>query len=419
MPNRGVTKILGSEPKSAATNVILVANAMVWYLCAFMFLQDTALASNISDFSFLVIVMVNFLALMLSALLGTFSLNKFKSRMAFIKYWMLAGVIISALLVVIDLHSFTNLIITGGILGAYFGIGMPAFMGYFSATTKPENRARIGGVIIFLMGLCLPIIASIGKANIFLNLGTLALWRLSGLILIILLKSPETSIDMDKKESYRSVLSNKSFLLYLIPWFMFSLINEFTNPISAQYLGNTNIFSSALADNYSIVGQVLAGVSALACGFLADKNGRKRIALIGFILVGLGYASLGLFSGNYLAAWFHVCVDGIAWGAFCMLFIITIWGDIAQGRSSEKYYIIGFLPYLLSNFMRFSIGTYIAENIVLESTVFSFASFFLFVAILPLTYAPETLSDKILKSLDLNNYVNKALEVVKERDRKK
>jgi hypothetical protein len=46
--------------------------------------------------------------------------------------------------------------------------------------------------------------------------------------------------------------------------------------------------------------------------------------------------------------------------------------------------------------------------------VFSFASFFLFVAVLPLVYAPETLPDRILKNLDLNSYVNKALEKVKK-----
>jgi hypothetical protein len=96
-----------------------------------------------------------------------------------------------------------------------------------------------------------------------------------------------------------------------------------------------------------------------------------------------------------------------------VLFILTIWGDLAQQKSGEKYYFIGILPYLLSNLTRLFFGTYISSNVI-EGTVFSFASFFLFVAILPLIYAPETISEKILKNLDLNNYVNKALEVVKK-----
>jgi len=67
--------------------------------------------------------------------------------------------------------------------------------------------------------------------------------------------------------------------------------------------------------------------------------------------------------------------------------------------------------------MGLSMGTFISKNIS-ESAVFSFASFFLFLAILPLAYSPETLSDKIIKNLDLNSYVNKALMKVKKESRK-
>ncbi len=162
---------------------------------------------------------------------------------------------------------------------------------------------------------------------------------------------------------------------------------------------------------------VLAGASAIICGLLADRKGRKRLALIGFVLLGVGYASLGIFTGNYLAAWFYVCVDGIAWGAFSMLFLVTLWGDIAQGKSAEKYYVLGVLPYLFSNLARVLAGTYISANMI-EGTAFSFASFFLFIAILPIAFAPETLSEKIIKKLDLNSYVNQALEKAKKKNAK-
>lgn len=417
MPENGIIKKLGSEPKITLINTILVANAFIWYVCAFRFLQNAAHLSSVSEISLLVIITVNFLALILSALLGTSLIYKFKSRMSFLKYWMIAGVVLSAFFAVIDLTNYTSLLITEGILGAYFGVGMPACMGYFAAATQPENRARLGGIIILLIGLGFPILTSIGGTDAFLNLSLLALWRLSGLILIIFLKPPEKRIDMGEKVSYRSVISNKTFLLYLIPWLMFSLVNDFSMQINNNYFSNTSIFPSNFADNYLIVENILAGASAIVCGFLADRKGRKRLALIGFALLGIGYAALGLFSNNYLAAWFYVCVDGVAWGAFSMIFIVTIWGDIAQKKSSEKYYVIGILPYLFSNFTRLSIGTYVSNNLA-EGTVFSFASFFLFVAILPLIYAPETLSDKIIKRVDLNSYVKKVLEVAKKETEK-
>jgi hypothetical protein len=46
---------------------------------------------------------------------------------------------------------------------------------------------------------------------------------------------------------------------------------------------------------------------------------------------------------------------------------------------------------------------------------FSFASFFLFIAILPLVFASETLSDKIIKERELNGYIQKALSTVNQR----
>ena len=54
-------------------------------------------------------------------------------------------------------------------------------------------------------------------------------------------------------------------------------------------------------------------------------------------------------------------------------------------------------------------GAYLAQNnLISETTVFSFAAFFLFAATLPLFYAPETLSEKVLKDMDLMSYVEKA-----------
>ena len=40
--------------------------------------------------------------------------------------------------------------------------------------------------------------------------------------------------------------------------------------------------------------------------------------------------------------------------------------------------------------------------------VFSFASVFLFLAVLPLIYAPETLPEKLMKDRDLKSYVENA-----------
>ena len=80
---------------------------------------------------------------------------------------------------------------------------------------------------------------------------------------------------------------------------------------------------------------------------------------------------------------------------------------LREDRSSEKYYVLGVLPYLFSTFAGSTLGAYMSQ-VVSETTVFSFAAFFLFSATLPLFYAPETLSEKVLKDMDLMSYVEKA-----------
>ena len=52
-----------------------------------------------------------------------------------------------------------------------------------------------------------------------------------------------------------------------------------------------------------------------------------------------------------------------------------------------------------------------ASYIYTSNISFSVASFFLFIAILPLLYAPESLSEKIMKNHELSTYVQKAMKV--------
>ena len=263
------------------------------------------------------------------------------------------------------------------------------------------------------MGLGYSLISIIGSNETILLAGSLGVLQILGLISIFSTKSVEGHSEQNKQVSYRSIISNKTFLLYVAPWLMFSLINELTLELNTNYFSGGTFPISVWTKHFQLIETILSGASAIICGFLADKKGRKRLALVGFVLLGVGYASLGLLNGNYFAAWFYVCVDGVAWGAFAMLFLVTIWGDISQEKSGEKYYFLGVLPYLFS-ILAGGISRSVHLDNVKEPTVFSFAAFFLFVAVLPLLYAPETLPDKILKNLDLNSYVNKALEKVKK-----
>jgi MFS family permease len=406
MPPRLAVK-LGEGWSTALAATFLVANAFVWYLGAFKFLQE-----GFENTQLLGVICVNIVSLTVTALLVTLLIRHFKQRLRFLKYWVIAGVVFSASYLALNLNNFYVCLVASGVLGVYFGLGMPVCMGYFAAATKPELRGKCAAIVILLIGIGFPLVTSIDYTQTFLIAGVLALWRILPLASIYLYRPPEMVAEPSRTPSYRAVGKNKAFLLYLVPWFMFVLINDLAMNINAGYF---KIHFPVLYGNYLIVELVLSGFSAVVCGVLADKKGRKWIALIGFALLGLGYATLGIFDNSIYAvysAWFYVFADGISWGAFSMLFLVTIWGDLSLNNNSEKYYFLGVVPYLISNVLGAYAGSIVAGALKGEGVIFSFASFFLFVAILPLAYAPETLADKIIKDLELNDYITKAMQKV-------
>jgi MFS family permease len=395
------TRIFGNSGRTVAANIVIVGNAFVWYSYAFSFLTTAISSAGLSD-NFLFIIGIHFLGVFSSVIFGELVSRKFKNRIPFLLYWMAAGVFLSLIPLVANVSTYTGILILSVITGVTFGFGIPACLGYFAASTEAANRGRLGGITFLLIGVGAYLLSLMGNNNTTLAILILATWKIVGVVLLFALKPEETNVEQKHKIPYSFVLSNKNFILYFIPWTMFLFVNSLTFPINEEH------FSTELVRLSSSIEFVLGGVSAVVFGFLADSKGRKRLVVAGFALLGLGNAILGFSSGNILSWWFFTFVDGIAWGIFVTIFLFTLWGDLAEEQRSERYYAIGVLPYLLSTFLRYSIGALIADSIYGYSLIFSFASFFLFLAVLPLVYAPETLPDKIMKDRELKNYIEKA-----------
>ncbi|MEA2090282.1 MAG: MFS transporter, partial [Thermoproteota archaeon] len=153
-------------------------------------------------------------------------------------------------------------------------------------------------------------------------------------------------------------------------------------------------------------------------GFFADLVGRKRVAVAGFVALGIAYAILGFFPDMLIFQWFYSIVGAVAWGMFTTVFLMTIWADLSQSTTREKYYAIGGMPFLLSGVIPLLAEPYSKEISV--HAAFSLASFFLFLAVLPLMYAPETLPEKKIQLRKLRKYVEEAKKKAeKERAKKK
>jgi len=133
-----------------------------------------------------------------------------------------------------------------------------------------------------------------------------------------------------------------------------------------------------------------------------------------------GGLAIKIFPLSMSGLYFYTLVDGIAWGIFTTLFILTIWSDIAGERNAEKFFIIGILPYMFSVFLQIVFDQFMANSVIDFVSIFFFLSIFLFIAVTPLYLAPETLSKKDKRANDLRSYLVQAQKKVeKEANAKK
>ena len=204
-----------------------------------------------------------------------------------------------------------------------------------------ESRGRTSGITLLASGIGI-FVFSIFAINDSVILGiTLAFWRLLSLAIFFLLNSKIETEPRSDVSSYRQILNQRSFILYFIPWVMFSLINYLVAPLTSSY-------GSSISGNINLIQIGLLGIFAVIGGFLIDSFGRKPIAIIGFTMLGIGSAILGISTTNLSILYANAVIDGTSWGFLLVLFILTIWGDLSLSSTSDKFYALGASPFFVS-----------------------------------------------------------------------
>lgn len=141
-----------------------------------------------------------------------------------------------------------------------------------------------------------------------------------------------------------------------------------------------------------------------------DLKGRKLVIIGGVVMLGLGYALLSLFPFIPPVQAFYMIVDGIAFGIFTVAFLSVVWGDMSNGERGDKFYALGTIPVPIAIMISLFISPWLA-TLSLSSTL-SIASFFIFLAVIPLFFAPELLPERVLKKRELRKYVEKVKKAV-------
>ena len=315
--------------------------------------------------------------------------------------WMILGAVASLQLTLVNVATVAHLSFMFILIGISFGIGMPSCLAYLANNTLVENRGKTSAIVFLLVNLAaFPIALILSTFSIVTNSLLLASWRALGLAAFAFLKPSTQETEPKKPLSLKSVLQDKSFVLYLIPWLMFSVIDTVETALLTDFFG-TQYTSLTFT-----IKPVIASFSILVGGLLSDRIGRKPVVMYGFVSLGIAYAIIGTAPMLQLAWNIYLVIDAIAAGILWILFIMILWGDLSNQQSREKYYVVGSLPFLATAAIPLSmipLASFLSAN-----TAFSIAVFFLFLAVLPLMYAPETLPQKKMELRRLRGYVDQA-----------
>ena len=407
MPEINLLDRLNINRKDFWVLFILLFNAFTWHYLIHTSMIPRILSGFKIAYLQTLVWVVYYITIVGSGLVGLILSGRIR-RLHFLYLWITLGVVTSLFAIPLQSATITNILSLSLFWGISFGLGMPSCLAYFADCTLVENRGRVGGITFIVINISFPLIAMLPKVDLVIISIISAMWRGLGLIILFLLK-PSEKIAIEKKRgsSVISIFHDKAFVLYLVPWFMFCLVDRFEKSVLEHFLSNS------MPDVISFVGVVepiIGSFFILIAGLLSDWIGRKRMVLYGFIALGFAYAIIGI-APSILVSWYlYSIIDGAAWGIFAVIFILILWGDLSQPGTRKEYYIIGSIPFFLSSIIPSLLAPSFIE-LIPPYAAFSLASFFLFVAVLPLMYAPETLPERKIELRRLRKYVEKAKKV--------
>ena len=394
--------------KDVFTASALVINALAWLFMISMMLDNLLKSLELTEIESIVIWAVYYVTLTGSGIIGA-SLSHKVNRIKFLGLWIIFGALVSSFPALLINPTVNHLSVLAILFGCSLGIGMPSCLAYFADFTSVENRGLTSGLIFFSTNLIAIAIFSIGfvESDVVLNSLILAIWRASGLLVFFFKPKEKMELETETGSSFKVVFNNKSFLLYFVAWFMFMLVDRSEAPM-VRFFSNDPI--------YLMLAPIIGSSSVLVAGFLADRVGRKRIVITGFVTFGIAYAVIGLAPELSISRYFFLAIESVSTGILVAIFILLLWGDLSEFGAREKYYAIGIIPFFLTSIIQLFTDQYFMS--VPNTSAFSLAAFFLFLAVLPLLYAPETLPEKKIELRRLRKFAKDAKRTREKYERK-
>ena len=412
---RFIIPIQAIKSKKTIAIIILNASNLAWYFVIRLKFETLfQVPSGDKTWIYVGSALFYFFAA-LSAIIGCALTSKVNHK-KFLWSWITFGVITQGCLILFKGEIVS--LIFGPLLGISLGIGFPYSLKLLSDCTAIEERGRISGIYLLLSFI---MIASAMVTNIALEL------QLIGIIIVLMIiKSTGflaliisdcvvgTKVNYKKRtESWFSVLRKRTLILYLLPWLMFLIVVVLTDHLVWADIQTDpdyeRIMEFSRPLNYA--GTAIFG---LISGIITDRLGRKYPIVAGLVILGISSILLGL-APSEASVFIHMMTIGAAFG-FLMVTYTVVPGDIASSSKEKFYAIIGVIPLTIYG----GIGAIPrALDLTVGANILSpILSVILFLSILPVLQAQETLPQKIINERKIKEHMKKVGELMEEEKKK-
>jgi MFS family permease len=350
-----------------------------------------------------------YIAIASSAVIGSIIVEKWKRRQ-FLICWIFLGLIATLLFAVF--HGLVSSLLLIFFTGFSFGIGFPTSMAFLADCTEIEERARVSGAAILMTFLAIILAITVTELLHLDFIGTLFMCfilRATGFFAILI--DPCEQV-MCKERSWTAVLTTNGFWLYFVSWLMFNLAGSLFNLFELPSFSESGMATiRRLEEPLMFLGVVF---SALISGFASDRFGRKKTIMFGLSILGLSYGFFRIATSpeTYLL---NALINGAAWGTIMVSYGLTVIGDFAKTCSKEKFYAIGVIvPLYIFSFV--SIFSGFVNISFLANEISTILTMILFISLIPLVYAPETLPKHKIRRRRIDEHITKLKKLVEEEE---
>ena len=401
-------KGLTISPKRFTSVTILVSTTLAWFFVTVIFFEDILL-SQTSDISLVYLGEVLFFgSSAFFAVLGSWIDEKISRRKLLIT-WVGLGIFASAapaIFVGANLPEFVSIL-----LGLSLGLGFPCCLAYLADCTVVEERARISGTIVFVTFILAFLIFAASSLFSFGIMETVLVLVLLRAISLFALPLDYCNKKDQKNSSWMSVLTNKEFAFYIVPWILFNVAGG----LSWWLIPQTPEFQQAVSTG-TILRYATAAIFGLVSGVVADRIGRKKPIVVGLISLGVGFAFLGLATSS-LSIIVYLTISGFAWGSFLAIYL-AVPGDLAFSGAKGKFYAIGaFAPLII--YMSLDATPELSGINIPAGLLSGALSAMIFLSVVPVLRASETLPQALIRERKLKEHIKKVTELVQKSEKTK